>query len=84
LWPTLRTLAARRSIQLAAFHESQVAYHQRMAREHGRRGHDGAELQHRQAAEAHEAHEAPPEDPRWKDAMWEGWADRVVGAPGSG
>jgi hypothetical protein len=30
-----------------------------MAREHGRRGHDGAELQHRQAAEAHEAHEAP-------------------------
>jgi nucleotide-binding universal stress UspA family protein len=36
------------------------------------------------AHEAHQAHVTPPEDPRWKDAMWEGWADRVVGAPGSG
>jgi nucleotide-binding universal stress UspA family protein len=30
------------------------------------------------------AHAALLEDPRWEDAMWEGWADRLTGAPGVG
>lgn len=41
--------------QLRAFHESQVEFHCKMAREHARHGHDGAELRHQQAAEAHKA-----------------------------
>lgn len=38
------------------------AYHRRMARQHARHGHEGAELRHKQAAEAHEAAMAAPLD----------------------
>ncbi|HET6826522.1 MAG TPA: universal stress protein [Amnibacterium sp.] len=40
-----------------------------------------AALRHMRAPIAF-VHAALPEDPHWEDAMWEGWADRVVEAPG--
>jgi transcriptional regulator with XRE-family HTH domain len=52
------------SVQLAAFHEAERKRHVEMARELGKRGHEAAELRHRQAAAAHEAAMAEPTDRR--------------------
>jgi len=52
------------SVRLAEFHESQRKWHLGTAREHRKRGHEGAELRHRQAAAVHEAAMSAPFDKR--------------------